>query len=452
MDVPDIHDIEEPGSRGTTPGPTAVGSRPRLVRALIWSSGGDAVSKLAVLATTVVAARSLDPIRFGLFIGLSALLVLSSAVWDAGSSVVVTREVAARRISPRQATIETFALRAKTLVPWLIVFALGLIVLRPGSLPTAAVLAFAVASLLGGARALPVALLQARLRFAAVGIAMSVGRWVTAGTALAVFEVHSGARLTVLGLAAAVGEATTIAIAALLILGTASEPGGGTGRVTLRTATPFAVNTILGLAYNRLDVLVVAALTSATQLAAYAPASRLQDALYLLPTALGAVVLPLAATAWREGGGASEVDRLVRRLIFGGVALALPIAAFTCVFASQIITGVLGPGYDEAIVPARVLVWFLPLSAISAPPLAGLAAIGRGRDTVMVFGATFVAAIGALVLLVPWFGAVGGAIGSLFRDLVGVTVTVALARRAGLLRRRSNSVASTTEHSIANDG
>jgi O-antigen/teichoic acid export membrane protein len=332
-----------------------------------------------------------------------------------------------------RASIEALALRSKTFFPWLIVFALGLVVLKPGSLPIGAILVFALASLLAGARVLPIALLQARLRFAAVGVAMSVGRWITAGTTFAVFAVPPADRLTVLGLAAALGEAGTIAIASAFLLTSGDESSRGSGRINLRTTAPFAINTVLGLTYNRLDVLIVAALTSAVQLAAYAPASRLQDALYVLPTALGAVALPLVAAAWRGGDGAREVDRLVRRLIFGGMALALPMAALTCIFAPQIIHLVLGANYEDATTPTRVLVWFLPFSVISAPPLAGLAALGRARDTVIVFGATFVAAIVGLALFVPWFGAVGGATGSLLRDLVGATVSIGLARRAGLL-------------------
>ena len=62
--------------------------------------------------------------------------------------------------------------------------------------------------------------------------------------------------------------------------------------IGLRAAFPFAANTVLSIAYNRLDIILVAVLTTAAQLAAYAPASRLQDAVYLLPTALAVVALP----------------------------------------------------------------------------------------------------------------------------------------------------------------
>jgi O-antigen/teichoic acid export membrane protein len=407
---------------------------PRVWHSLVWYAGGETASKLGVLTTTVIAAHAVDAVQFGLFIGLSATVALATAVWDAGSSVVVTREVAAGRLSLRRAAQEALRLRAVTVALWCAAFALGLLALRDVGFSPFEVAAFAGASLLAGLRAVVFALLQAHTRFAAAGLALSSGRWLTAASALAVFAVENDDRLLVLGLAMVAGEAMALAIAigATLRLPNRST-GPGIRSVTFRASLPFAMTTLLALTYNRLDVLIVSALSSAAQLSAYAPASRIQDALYLLPTAIGAITLPMVSSEWRAGQGSERVARLIWHITAIGLTIALPVAALTCIFAPAIVDLVLGGQYSAATLPTRIIVWFLPLAVITAGPLAGLAAIGRGRETVVVFGAAFATALALHVALVPSFGATGGAVASLARDPVAVLLTLVFAHRVGIL-------------------
>ena len=54
-----------------------------------------------------------------------------------------------------------------------------------------------------------------------------------------------------------------------------------------------AANGLLAVVYNRIDVLIVGGLASVGQLSLYAPASRIQDALYLIPSSLESVAFPV---------------------------------------------------------------------------------------------------------------------------------------------------------------
>src|SRR5437879_7447809 len=64
---------------------------------LAWSFGADFAAKVATFATTLIAVRSLDPIRFGQFTGLLASAFLAASFWDAGLTTLLTREYAAGR-------------------------------------------------------------------------------------------------------------------------------------------------------------------------------------------------------------------------------------------------------------------------------------------------------------------------------------------------------------------
>ncbi|MFN8556267.1 MAG: hypothetical protein U0531_02590 [Dehalococcoidia bacterium] len=160
---------------------TAPLGRRTLLSALLWTLSGDLLSKVAVLATTLIAVRGLAPTHFGQFIGFSATAVLAASLWDAGVSTLLTREVAAGGLPARAAVLRTARLRLLTLPLWLLVFVVGAAVLTRGRPVSAAgLLAWAAASLAFGCHSVPLALLRGRLRFRAAGLTLLAGRLLTA--------------------------------------------------------------------------------------------------------------------------------------------------------------------------------------------------------------------------------------------------------------------------------
>jgi O-antigen/teichoic acid export membrane protein len=293
-------------------------------------------------------------------------------------------------------------------------------------------MAFAGASILFSFHAVLTALLRARLRFASAGISVACGRWLTALLSTqALGAVGDGRALTLLAVALLAGEALTFVIAGMTVYFQARSRRPvptRTENLSLREAMPFAANGILAMAYNRFDVLVLSGLSTAAQLSFYAPASRIQDALYLIPSAIGMIALPLMSTA-----NLAEVQKLIRRLSLVGLSLAFPVALGVFLLAPQIIHVVLGTRYGGAVGPTRILVWFLPLAVIQAPLLAALIATGRGLDTTKVIAGTFATAMAMHFALDWWMGATGAAIASLSRDPVAVLLALYLSRKAGLI-------------------
>lgn len=407
------------------------------------------MSKVAVLVTNLIAVRALEPVEFGLYVGLSATAILSASLWDAGVSTLLTREFASGRLSVREAAIQTLRLRVKTVGIGFLAFVIAsALLLRGDHVSATALLAFGGASVVFATHTIVLAMLRARFRFRVAAVARVVGRWFTVALSfLALPTIGIGEPLELLATALLAGEVVTLGLALAPIIReswhrpvTLSE-SQSSSTLTLRAALPFAANGILVLAYNRFDVVVLGALASAQQLGFYAPASRMQDALLIVSSAVGTVAFPVISRASGGLDHLSHVPRLVNRFIITALVLSLPIAVVAFIYTREIVHAVMGAQYDGAVPPAQVLVWSVPFSAVTSALLAGLAGTGHAVETTKVFVAAFVVASLLHLSLDWWWGAMGGAVASLVREPAALFVSIVYGRRAGILRFRSERAA-----------
>ncbi len=407
-----------------------------------WTFSGGLVAKTAVVVTTVVAARSLNPHQFGEYVGLTAAALLASGLWDLGVSALLIIECASGRVPAGCGIRQVLRLRSRTAALWLAVLAVGVMVIdRQRDIPVPAIVAFAGVSLCGTSSMVALAMLRARFLFRRAAFSGSMGRWLTAIISLAALPMIGLAHgLNLFALATLAGEALVLisAVVALTMAGTA--PGTASPMtdaevrrvLTLTRSLPYAANGLLALVYNRIDVLIVGGLASVGQLSLYAPASRIQDALYLIPSSLEAVAYPVMSRVFNSPEGVEGVARLVRRFALGGLALSIPVTCVCYFYTPQLLSYLLGSEYLGATTATRVLVWFLPIACVCAPMIVALAACGRAVDTTKVFAIAAIVAI-SMHLALDWrFGATGGAIASLSRDPFALLAAFFLARRAGV--------------------
>jgi O-antigen/teichoic acid export membrane protein len=409
----------------------------QILRGIVPSGGADVLSKVATLFAAVAAARALEPSLFAQYVGLIAASLIAAAAWEFGSTTVITREIAAERMTFAQVLRESATFRLRTLALWVPTFLFGTWTLtRIEPIPLTIVAVFALDSLLLGITSLLLAVVRGKFRFFEAGAALASGRWLAAVVSLAALSGISPLdRLLLLGLALFSGEILTIAICSTILLRFTSEAPliPRSGRLAIGTCAPFAVNGLLNTAYNRFDVVLMAALTTAPQVAQYAPASRLQDALYLVPSTVGVVALPLFARSLAAGASTAETNATITRVIRLGLGFTLPVVLIVVLSAPDLLAAIFGSAYVESAVAVRIVAWSIPFAAIASPVLAALAASGRGADTTRVFATAFVVALCLHLALDPWLGAVGGALASFSRDPACTIVAVLLARRAGIL-------------------
>jgi O-antigen/teichoic acid export membrane protein len=404
-----------------------------LLRALGTSGGGDLLAKAAVLLTSVIAARLLEPAAFAVYVAVLAVALVAAAVWDMGISTLVTTNAA--RGAPRGAVFTRVATARLLVVPvWIATMTIGLIVIsRLSAIDALSVVLVALASIAASLSIPVLAWLRGQMRFGRAASATLIGRWVTTGLVLILLAVGSGGG-TISSLLAAnvIGEATILCIAVILVAtqsGTERSDGSWDPRaLSLRRALPFAANTVLGIAYNRLDVILVAFLTTSSQLAAYVPASRFQDALYLLPTALSMVCLPYLARLLGPRSALGESRAFLSRVWRIGLFVAIPGAFALILIMPNIIQAVLGTAYLPSVTPARILTFTIVIATVGAPVLALLVAAGRGAATTKAFGAAFGVSLTLHFALDWWLGATGAAIASLARDVANLGVAAWFAR------------------------
>ncbi|MGZ3586609.1 MAG: oligosaccharide flippase family protein [Candidatus Limnocylindrales bacterium] len=413
--------------------------------AFAWSAGGDAAAKVAVLLVNLLAARMLLPERFAVYVGLLAGAYVAAAAWDAGIATLVNAERSRFRAPLRSLSRRVAQTRILTFPAWILVYAVATLVIgRAAGVDLPEVAPFVVVSLAASLQQPVVAALRADLRFRDATACVIAGRWATVAViAAALLANTGGGGIALLGVAYAAGELVVLAFGVERLVRHAHRAEDRTwdpARISVRAALPYAANGLLSIAYNRLDVILVAALTTASQLAAYAPASRIQDALYILPTAIASLSLPYLSRLADHEDATSEMTRMMRRLWALGLAFAVPLAFILIAFMPEAISAVLGSEYELAVGPSRILVWSMPLAVIGGPLLAYLIAVGRGVETTIAFAVAFVVSVTLHLSLDWWLGATGAAIASLARDGANVAVAAWLVWR--LMPGRRNDSAS----------
>lgn len=422
-----------------------------LSRSLAWSLSGNLAGKLGLLLFTLLAAAAVDATAFGQFVGLQAVALMAAVAWDLGLSAITTREIAAGRIGLARAGPRLVRLRLEAAPIGVAAFAVGIWLLgRNMGLDPVVVAVMAAQSALVGVQVMVSAALVGTLDFRMAGIATSVGRWAaTVAAALAVLS--QGGSLLVLALALCLGEIVVLAIG-LARLRRANDLARVDGVPTTlalshRAALPFAANSLIQMAYNRFDVLIVAAISSAGVVAAYAPASRIQDALLLFAAAAGPVAMPtLARLHAKETGSASASRATWARITIAAVVASLTLACVVWLVAPGLVPALLGESYRDSVGPIRIIVWSVPLIAFNSVLAATVNARRRPYHVTAAIGTAALTAVLLTVALVPRLGADGAAISATLREVPVALILIFGARRSGLFRGwRSSRVGSRPE-------
>jgi O-antigen/teichoic acid export membrane protein len=395
-----------------------------LVRALSVTASGDGLGKVALAISLVIAGRNLRPVAFAQLASLQAVAIVSSSLWDFGVGAITTRRLSSGDVSPGAAVKRVVRLRIATFPLLAAAFAsLAFAVSNIGS-PSPAVIAvmFGV-SFVFGTNTITVCVLRGTFRFAAAGAGIGAGRIVMLG-AVAV-AAKTGPSLLGFAVALLVGEVATF-LFLLSRLTTLGSARAGSRFITLRSAAPYALAGVMQVAYNRVDTVVVSAIASSTVAANFVPASRAQDALYVVPATLAAVALPLQSRFCRNPACAAAS---LRRAIVVGLCISVAVAAGLTLGAPALVRGFLGPSYEGTIVPVQIIAWSLPAVTVNA--LLYATVIARGLRNALILANTLALASAVLLnlVLVPPFGAVGGSFAALAREIpIGLILMLAIRR------------------------
>lgn len=120
-------------------------------------------------------------------------------------------------------------------------------------------------------------------------------------------------------------------------------------------SAPLMISTISAAIYLKIDILMLSKLSTANEVAQYSVAAQVSEAWYLIPTALGAYLLPLLTKI-----RAIDRERYSRELQTWSNVLvysAIFIASVICLAAQPIISTIFGSNYSPAAAILRIHVW-----------------------------------------------------------------------------------------------
>jgi lipopolysaccharide/colanic/teichoic acid biosynthesis glycosyltransferase/O-antigen/teichoic acid export membrane protein len=180
---------------------------------------------------------------------------------------------------------------------------------------------------------------------------------------------------------------------------------------------------MLWLTNLRFDFVLLGALAGPAVLGVYAVASKFAELMRLVPTAVNYVLYPRFARV-----GRTKATAEARRLLPLSTALTVAMTPFLGAATLIALPILYGPAFRGAIRPAEIIIIGLSVEGAAAVASAYLLGIGRPGLNSIGMGVGTVITVTLDVILIPRYGAIGGAITSAVTYLTTTAVLVILAR------------------------
>lgn len=387
-------------------------------RNLATTASAEVVIRLVVLAYLMALARFLEPDAFGVFNTLLAYFTLAVTLGNLGLD----------QLALRQLSIDSDARVFATLL-WLRLLAAGatagLLVVAARIVPTPSAALFgplAVAVLPAGAASAFTARFKAREAFGVPSAASTAGALVMA--ALSFAGVARGASLSFFVWALAASE---VVRALWLVVATHELRVGAVrafdpafARRALRSAVPYAILTILGVIYFRIDLIMLDAMVGGEEVGQYAGAYRILEPLIFVPGLVMAVLFPRLARGQRtESREAGDLYLGVSRIL---VWAGLSVAVLGIALAGPALTLLFSEAYAAG---TSALIWLMTALIFVFWHAPNVAVLFSGEKLGPVVRFSFLTAgfnVVVNLVLIPRYGGAGAAAATAASELLSWSI------------------------------
>ena len=412
----------------------------RIANSMGWLGLEQAVRMTTGLVVGIYVARHLGPAGFGVISYATALMLIGSALSRMGLQEIVTRDLV-RDPAGRDLTLgSAFALRlAGGLLAYGALLAYGLHVAADSDTRIAVLVIgagvlvqpFDMASAWFQARQHMKPLVLAHLGGVLSCAALRIG-FVMTDQPLIWFAWPVAAEL-------AIGSALVMAVYARAA---GSPLRWRVSSARLQTLLAAALPLTLAIATTelslRLPQVLLVRLGSTVAAGHYAAATRLSEALYLLPVIAATALFPVVVRSFAVGGAhyARRMEALYGVLLWGGLAIAAPLS----LLAPWLIDRLFGSHYAEASQVLRIHAWSLPLVGLAVARARALIAEGLARFNLLSAAVNLAANVALAWVLIPRMGAAGAALASVLPRLasaVALNFVFAQTRPQGFVMLRA---------------
>ncbi len=178
-----------------------------------------------------------------------------------------------------------------------------------------------------------------------------------------------------------------------------------------QSAWPFAVTSALGLLLTNTDILIVSWMRTASDVGIYSAAIRIIQILYLIPTIIQFGTLPLFSRLAHQDNQKFRIGfEQTLLLIF---LASIPIALGGAILGSQIMTFVFGASYAGGALSFKILMITMLIDFPAAVISNAIFAYDHQKSLIVSSAIAGIANVALDVLLIPPFGIVGSAVGTL---------------------------------------
>lgn len=398
-------------------------ARSAVARQFGWLTAGRATAAVLSFLWLAVAARSLSLREFADLALILAVGAILSVFADWGLPLVLNEALAAEPARGRSTL--ALVIRWRLLLSVISALAVTGLYWLAASDPTPAVPAIFAVSLVASAWHTSC---SAALR-GAVSVVPDAANEVLSR----LFVLVAGATLLwngagLIGAVAVYAAADTLSAIALTIAAVRRLPAdapANRNRFRLRRIVPFGLASIVGVAYYRIDVWLLAVMSSAAEVARYSVSYRILDALVMPAGALA--VVTIGSTARLDDASAvRKADRMVKILC----TCMVPAVVILEVAPGPLLRLAFGSDYIGGASVLRVLaLTVIPSVAVLLwVPLVAL----RGRGVLAISAGLLASNVALNCLLIPHFGAMGAAVATLIgQSASAVLVRLRLSRLGG---------------------
>ncbi len=388
----------------------------RVIRGSAWRAGAGVGGSLVGVVTAALLLRHLGVAESGRYVTVISLLAIAVAVADLGLNVSGSRWLALREPEERRTLIANIFGQRLVVMPLAVLAVVCFAALAgyPGRMVAGTVLAGTGFLLVALANALLLPL-TVELRNAGLALLDFLKQAVTlVGVAVL---VALGSRLTpFFAVQIAVGLTVAALVPALAGRDAFMRPrfDRAEQRMLFKSAFPLAASLALGQVYFRLVIVVMSLVSSARQTGYFGGSLRAIEAPVSISILVAGVAVPLLAAAARDDRARLRyaVEGLGRGALIAGVLVIL----VTVRAAEPLMVAIGGDAFRPAGAVLRIQVGVLMFTALYQVWTAALLALDRQRELILtnLVALAFLGVFAAL--LVPRYGAQGGAVAAVLGD------------------------------------
>ena len=195
----------------------------------------------------------------------------------------------------------------------------------------------------------------------------------------------------------------------------------------LGVALPIAGIGVVGIVYDRLDIIMLSRLGTSEDVARYTVPYNLVQLTWIIPSVVSAAFYPLLSRALKDN--VVEARRLFLLIVRGFLFLSVPISLALALSGPVLVPFVFGSRYAPSASVLAILVWTSVLGFQNYILWYAVLAIHKERTVLWIQLAGLVVNAATNVLLIPRFGPKGAAASLIVSDLVVVVGQAVLIHR-----------------------